>query len=166
MSKKKFFIDSRQKKLDFSAKIDAYRNLKEEILDDLSNYNTPKQIEDFAEACIEIAVGIKRAIKTSGLSREQVVDGINEYFGDTKKPLSIHIFNHFLSKPDKYPIHAAYLFAIQHITGSLEPIRVIAGAEDAQVISGTEVRQMALGKLEETIVEMQKLKKELRGGRG
>jgi len=36
MSKKKIFRDSRQKELDFSTKIDAYRNLKEEILDYLS----------------------------------------------------------------------------------------------------------------------------------
>ena len=162
MSKKKDFSDPRQKKLDFYSKIEAYQGLKEEILDDLSKKKPLKQIENYAEACIEIAAGIKRALKTSGLSREQVVDGINDYFGDTKKHLSIHIFNHFLSKPAEYPVPAAYLFAIQHITNSLEPIRTFAETLDAQVISGAEVRELALGKLDEYITQMQKLKRELK----
>jgi hypothetical protein len=37
-------------------------------------------------------------------------------------------------------------------------------AERAKVASGTELRQMALGKLEESIAEMQRLKKELKKG--
>ena len=57
---------------------------------------------------------------------------------------------------------AFYLFAIQRITESLEPARCLAEAEEAKVISKGEVRQWALGKLDETIVEMQRLKKELR----
>ncbi|HUU40435.1 MAG TPA: hypothetical protein VMW42_05810, partial [Desulfatiglandales bacterium] len=114
----------------------------------------------------------KRAIKQSGLSREQVVDAINEYFGwsteaigkNARKPLSIHIFNHYLSKPTQYPIPSFYIYAIQHVTGSLEPCISFTAAEDAKVISGDEVRQMTIGKLDETILEMQRLKKELRMG--
>ena len=72
------------------------------------------------------------------------------------------MFNHYLSKPAEYRLPAYYLFAIQRITESLEPAQCLAEAEDAKVISKGEVRQWALGKLDETIVEMQRLKKELR----
>jgi hypothetical protein len=145
----------------FDARIEQYRDLKEEIL----KGEPPKPIESFEEACIEIAASIKRAIRQTDMSREQVVDSINKYFGWTEKArkLSIHMFNHYLSKPVQYPIPAFYIFAIQHITGSLEPTKAFAEPEDGKVISGDEVRQMALGKLDETILEMQRLKKELRG---
>ncbi|PKN67160.1 MAG: hypothetical protein CVU57_04205 [Deltaproteobacteria bacterium HGW-Deltaproteobacteria-15] len=146
----------------FDARIEQYRDLKEEIL----KGEPPKPIESFEEACIGIAASWKRAIRESGLSREQVVDRINEFFGwgnGSKKALSIHMFNHYLSKPIQYPPPAYLVFPIQHITGSLEPTKAFAEPEDAKVISGDEVRQMALGKLDETILEMQRLKKELRG---
>jgi hypothetical protein len=161
MSKKKNFSDPRQKSLfDFTQKIESLQRVKEEITQDPPKPN--KQIESFGEACVTIAAAAKRAIRQTNLSREQMVDSINEYFGDTKKPLSNHMFNHYLSKPTEYPMPAALIFAIQRITSSLEIVKEIAGAEGARVISGIEVRQMALGKLEETIVEMQKLKRELK----
>ena len=107
-----------------------------------------------------IAAAAKKAIRQTNLSREQILEAINDYFEDKK--LSKHMFNHYLSKPTEYPMPAALVFAIQRITGSLEIIKELAGAEGARVISGVEVRQMTLGKLEETIIEMQKLKKELK----
>lgn len=123
-----------------------------------------------------IAAGIKKAINESDLSRDQVVDLINEYFGRTKEeakkdeplcrnPLTINMFNNYLSKPAECPIPAYYLFAIHHVTESLEPARVFVEAEDAKIATGGEIRQMALGKLEEHIVEIKKLKKELKGRR-
>jgi len=166
MSKKRKKVDPNQLSFDFDHKIEQYRELKEEILQGSEASTTHCEFE---EACIEIAAAIKRAIRQSGLSREQMVDAINDYFGwpkeDTKrgKHLSIHMFNHYLSKPSEYPIPTYYIYAIQRITGSLEPVKALAEAEGARVISGDEVRQMALGKLDEMILEMQKLKKELRG---
>jgi hypothetical protein len=59
--------------------------------------------------------------------------------------------------------HAAYIYAIQHITGSLETISRFAEAEGARVISGEEVRKLAIGKLDDAIAEMQRLKKEFKG---
>ena len=161
MSKSKKRIDPNQLSFIFDQKIEEYATLKDEIV------NTPSQSpqnQTFEEACIEMAAAVKRAIRNTNLSREQMVDAINEYFGWTPdaKNLSIHMFNHFLSKPAEYPIPAFYLFAIQRITESLEPARCLAEAEEAKVISKGEVRQWALGKLDETIVEMQRLKKELR----
>jgi hypothetical protein len=174
MSKNKKRLDKNQMCL-FDSTIDQYISLKTEIL---SPPKPKRGAHSWEEECVEVAVAIKRAIKESGLSRDQVVDAVNEYYGwgneitdsrfeisedkKTKKALSIHIFNHYLSKPYEYPIPAYLIFAIQKITGSLTPCRVFAEAEDAQVISGDEKRALTLGKLDETITEMQMLKKELR----
>ena len=162
-SKRKRKIDPGQLAFDFEKRIDAYRKAKEEILEACSQPQPVRHFESEAEACIEIAAAIKRAIRQTDMSREQVVDAINEYFGREKgKKLSIHMFNHYLSKPTEYPIPTFYIYAIQQVTGSLEPTRALAEAMDARVITGAEVRQMALGKLDETISEMQRLKRELK----
>jgi len=165
MSKRKKRIDPNQLSFVFDQKIEEYATLKDEIVNTPSQ---PPQTQSFEEACIEMAAAVKHAIRNTNLSREQMVDAINEYFGwpsippSTGKNLSIYMFNHYLSKPAEYPMPAFYLFAIQRITESLEPARCLAEAEEAKVISKGEVRQWALGKLDETIVEMQRLKKELR----
>lgn len=165
MSKRKKRIDTNQLSLAFDQQIEDYTHLKEEILTTKTN---PPQNQSCEEACIEIAAAVKRAIRQTNLSREQMVDAINEYFGwppippSNGKNLSIHMFNHFLSKPVEYPLPAFYIFAIQRITESLELARMFAEAEDGKAISKGEVRQWALGKLDETIIEMQRLKKELR----
>ena len=119
-----------------------------------------RDIGSRAEACVEIAAAAKRGIRESGLSREQVVDLVNEYFGDRK--LSIHMLNHHLSKPSQYPLPAHLIFALQDVTGSLEIIRALAAAAGAQVVSREEVRLMNLGKLEQMITEMQRLKREIK----
>jgi hypothetical protein len=158
-------IDPNQLSINFDKHIEDYTHLKEEILSIKTN---PPQNQSCEEACIEIAVAVKRAIRQTNLSREQMVDAVNDYFGwprESKietKHLSIHMFNHYLSKPAEYPIPAFYLFAIQRITESLELAQCLAEAEEAKVISKGEVRQWALGKLDETIIEMQQIKKELR----
>ena len=86
MSKSKKKIDPNQLNFDFDRKIEQYRELKEEILQGAEASATHCEFE---EACIEIAAAIKRAIRQSGLSREQMVDAINDYFGwpkeDTKR---------------------------------------------------------------------------------
>lgn len=160
MSKKRKFLDNpNQLKLDFK----TYQAAREEILDACQKPQTSKYPTSRDEACVEIAVACKHAIRQSGMSREQALDAINQYFKDKK--LSIHMLNNYLSKPIKYPIPSCYIYAIQGVTGSLEPIQSLAESMDARVITGAEVRQMALGKLDETILEMQRLKKELRGVR-
>ena len=164
MSKQKRKIDQNQMAFDFDKRIEEYQEMKVELLRD----RPVKCIESHEEACVELAAACKRAIRQCGLSREQVVDEINAYFGLARNPgrkLSIHMFNHYLSKPALYPLPAYLIFALQHITKSLEPLKALADAEEARVISGDEVRQMALGKLDDTILEMQRIKKELRGRR-
>lgn len=166
-SKRKKKIDPNQLGFDFEGRIEIYQKAKEEILEACAKPQPARSFEGQAEACIEVAAAIKKAIRHTKMSREQVVDAINQYFGkcEAGKTLSIHMFNHYLSKPAEYPIPTFYIFAIQHVTGSLEPARALAEAMDARVISGAEVRQMALGKLDETISEMQRLKRELKGAR-
>ena len=182
MSKRRKKIDAHpdQLRLDFESRIRIYEETRNEILDACRSTSREIQIESDAEACIEFAASVKRAIRESGLSREQVVDGINEFFGwptadqvaglkkssrNKTKHLSIHMFNHYLSKPVEYPMPSFYIYAIQHVTGSLEPTRSFAEPMGAKTISGEEVRQMALGKLDQTISEMQKLKRQLKGSR-
>ncbi|MDD5170033.1 MAG: hypothetical protein PHN75_14540, partial [Syntrophales bacterium] len=128
---------------------------------------SPKRIESYEEACIEIAATVKSDIREWGGSREDLVDKINNYFGASEKGhrLSIHMINHYLSKPVEYPLPSVLLYAIQHITGRLGTISVLAAAEEARVISKEEVRKLAIGKLDDAIAEMQRLKKEFRGNR-
>ncbi|HRR42490.1 MAG TPA: hypothetical protein P5244_14750 [Syntrophales bacterium] len=162
MSKKRKKIDTNQAALDFDAPIQQYEELRVKLL---NAPETQGRIDSFEEACIEVAAMAKSDHRASGMSREEMVDAINDYFGatDSEWRLSIHMFNHYLSKPTQYPMPAALIYAIQHITGSLAIISNFAKAEDARVISGEEVRKLAIGKLDDAIAEMQRLKKEFRG---
>lgn len=169
MSKTTATIDIKQLALDFTAQVDTLLDAKAQLISAIEAKTTPHQVESADEACIEIAAAVKRALRESGLSREELVEGINRYFGRLDAldlpghKLSLHMLNHYLSKPTDYPIPAYYLFAIHHVCNSLEPARAIVAAEGARVASGAEVRQMQLGKLEETLMEMHRLKRELKG---
>ncbi|OPY15639.1 MAG: hypothetical protein A4E66_00043 [Syntrophus sp. PtaB.Bin001] len=159
MSKKRINLDPKQRSFDFDTPIQEYETLRIKLL---AGPEKPLRVESYEEACIEIAGTVKSAIRSWGGSREELVDAINAYFG-TSKRLSIHMLNHYLSKPTEYPLPAVLIYAIQHITGSLETIATLAQAEEARVISGEEVRKLAIGKLDDAIAEMQRLKKEFRG---
>lgn len=155
MSKRRKRIDNHdQFAFDFERKIETYRAAREEILDACHIPQTTKNIAIGADACIEIAVACKRSIRHTNLSREQVVDEINECFGD-KKALHPHA-QQLPFQARKYPIPAYYLYAIQHVTGLLEPAQALVEPEDGRVITRAAVSQMAPGKLDETILEMQR----------
>ena len=142
-----------------------------------------KRIECEFELSVTIAAAIKRALDASGLSRPQLVDAINEYFGRTlegaveqppeeedgepippvcRRPLTIYMLNNYLSKPADYPIPAYYLFAIHHITKSLEPAEEFVKAEGGKVATGVEIRQMQIGKLQANMEEGKMIMKELK----
>jgi hypothetical protein len=160
----------------FDEKVDAYVSAKQEILEAMEAKPRPSQpVESEFEACVEIAAAIKQAIRPTGMSRDQLVDAINAYFGRTdegaateppicRKPLTIHMLNNYLSKPLEYPLPAYYLYAVHHVTGSLLPAQAIVSVEGAKVATGMEIRHMTLGRLEQSIAEMQQLKKELKKG--
>lgn len=169
--------DPNQMSLDFDAQVEALVEVKTDLFDAaLRRPAQPNQTESEFEACVEIAAAVKRAYREAGMSREQVVDGINAYFGRTekgakakpptcRKPLSYEMFNHYLSKPTEYPLHAYMLYAIHHVLGTIEPGATIVAAEGAQVVTAEENRLLQLGKLEETMDEMRKLRRDLRGKR-
>ena len=176
MSIRREKIDPRQMEFDwdFPSKLEKVLQEREDLKDQVIA-GPPKfmKTENEFELCVMLAAGIKKAITESGLSREQVVDEINAYFGRTaeeaatddpscRNPLTIHMFNNYLSKPSECPIPAYYLFAIHHVTESLEPAKVFVETEGARIATGEEIRQMAIGKLEDHLVEIKKLKKEIR----
>lgn len=146
-----------QQSFDFENHIQEYENLRIKLM----TPDKPKPIESYEEACMEVATGAKEDIRNWGGSREQLVDAINEYFG-TPGRLSIHMFNHHLSKPVEYPMPCVLIYAIQHITGSLRVISNLARAQGAQVINGEEKRKLAIGELDDAIAKMHRLRKELR----
>jgi len=168
MASKKKRIDPGQASFDFDSTISAYRNLKDELLNSTYNNNSGTVLESYEEACIEVAASVKRMLRASGMSRDLLVDAINDYFGwpdETKRALTIHMLNHYLSKPVEYPLQAAMIFAIQHCLRSLDVSGTFAEAEGGRVITRDEVRELAIGKLDDTILEMQRLKRELRGNK-
>lgn len=182
MSKKKKDLDGRQMRFDFSfeKKVREHLRSKEEVLDAIGSERIPGTMETYEEACVELAAAVKRSVREYGKRmnvtniREHLVAEINRYFGATDKdestassskmPLSIHMLNHYLSKPAEYPIPAALLFAIQHITGSLEPCRTLVEAEGGEVITMEDRQHLMLGRAEAALLEIQRVKRELKGG--
>ncbi|MEW6670192.1 MAG: hypothetical protein AB1427_00730 [Thermodesulfobacteriota bacterium] len=169
MSKRSKALEKNQRMFDFDFKQRVAEHLAEqaELLESISQTQEPRTMESYEEACIELAAACKRAQRRSGLSREQLVDRINDYFGweeGSGRRLSIHMLNHHLSKPTEYPIPGALLFAVQHITGSLEPCRSLAEAEGGDVITQEDKQHLMLGKMEAAVWEMNRLKRELKSG--
>jgi hypothetical protein len=172
---KKSRIPDNQLPLDFDRLVDEYIEVKTDLAEAAREpAHEPQGAESEMEACIEIAAAIKRSLRESKLSREQLVDGINAFFGRSdeaaeadppacRKPLTIHMLNNYLSKPCEYPIPAYYLYAIHHVTGIIEPAATIVAATGGQVATAEEIRLLQLGKLEQTLDEMRRLRSELRG---
>jgi len=176
MSKRNEKIDINQMEFDwdFPSKLEKVMHERSDIHDQIiAGPPKVRQTENEFEICVMLAAGIKKAIDESGLSRKEIPDLINAYFGRTedgakecdpvcRNPLTLNMFNNYLSKPAEVPIPAYYLFAIHHITRSLEPAKALVEAEGARIATGSEIRQMNIGKLEEHILEIKKLKKELK----
>jgi hypothetical protein len=166
MTKTSKRLDTNQYSFDFDTPIEAYSRLRDEIL------NYPPLVatfESYEELSIELASVVKATIRESGLSRDQIVDAINKYFGwdtaDKRKCLTLATLNNYLSKPIQYPIPAVIIISIQHICHSLRPTGYFAELEGGKVITRSEVRELSMGKLDAAIKEMQRMKKELMGGK-
>lgn len=181
MAKKRQRIDPNQLELNFkfdrASQIEQICRLKEEILS--SPPTIQKSPARWEEDCIELAAAAKRAARQSGMSREEIVDKINELYGwisvddlekkqggkkkKSQKHLSYPMINHHLSKPIEYPMPGYLLYAIQRVTRSLQIANTLAEDIGGDTISKEEKTDLALGKLELSISEMQKLKRELKG---
>ena len=163
MAKCRKFIDTLQESLDFESPIEAYVQLREALVSAAppAHDNHPGNYEEY---CNEIAVAVKKAIRHSNLSRDQVVDAVNEFFrwpkdGDGRERLTVNMLNNYLCRPDSYNMPIPYMHAIQRVTGSLEPIITLAEMEGAQIVTGDEIRKLSLGKIDDAIMELQRLKK-------
>lgn len=171
MSKSKRKIDPNQGSFNFGM-VEDYIEVKEEILHSVALPVQPVDgCECEYEACVLLAAAVNQAYRDAGISREQLCDGINEYFGRTperykekqcRKPLSYNMMNNMLSKPAENPMDAYLLFAIHHVCRSLGPARLFANAEGAKIATREEVKLIALGKLDRTIAEMKDLQRELK----
>jgi len=137
-------------------------------------YRPKPHPEYFDEDCVEIAAAVKSTIRSTGMSRPELVDAINRHYGwptvaeveeMAERPadhLSLHIFNHYLSKPTEYRMPAGLLLAIVRITGSLEPCRVIAEAVDGGVVEMDEKAELLAGKAERLELTIKKLNKKIK----
>jgi hypothetical protein len=163
---------------DLSKQVDSYLKQKDSIHKAISDGNRrpkPRQ-EYYDEDTIELAASVKATIRESGIRRPELVDAINIHYGwptiaeveqMTERPenhLSLHMFNHYLSKPTEYRMPGALLFAICRITKSLEPCRVIAASAGGDVVTRDEKNKLMLGKLEKATYEMNKLSLKLKKG--
>lgn len=181
MANKRQRIDPNQLELDFqftrAEQVEQICRLKEQILS--SPATTQKSSANWEEDCIELAASLKRAARQSDMSREEIVDKINELYGwisvndlekkqggkkkKGQKHLSYSMINHHLSKPVEYPIPGYLLYAIQRVTKSLQIANTLAEDIGGNTISKDEKTDLALGKIELSISEMQRLKRELKG---
>jgi len=173
MAKKVKKIDTKQCPLPFKERVISHLVETEEILAEICTHKPPTEIENYEDACMSLAMSIKTAIKESGTSRADVADKINQYFGwpcakemkvlkekgEDKgvKHLSVHMFNHYLSKPAEYPIPGYFVYAIQNVTESLASCRSFAEAEGGEVVSMAEREILSVGKLFETKVQVNRL---------
>ena len=168
MTKRKKTLDT-QTVFDFESPIEAYIELRNQLTREMPPSTEAKEYR-YEEYCIEIAASLKKAIRTSGLSREQMVDAVNDFFGwpkdDKRKSLSIHMLNNYLCKPAEYPVPSPIIHAIQRITGSIEPITSIAEMEGLKVITKEEINMLNLGRIDSALAELHRLKKTFRSQNG
>jgi hypothetical protein len=168
MTKRRKILDELQECFDFDSPVEAYTALREELTAAPKPPAPPPDAFGYEECCNEIAVAVKKAIRSSGLSREQVVDKVNVFFrwnpeADGRERLTIHMLNNYLCRPAAYNMPLPYLYAIQRITGSLEPLRALAEMEGVKVITREEEAELTLGKIEAALMDIQRAKRALRG---
>lgn len=110
------------------------------------------------ELCNEVAMALKQDLRESGMSREELLDQLNAFFGRTeegykeetcKKPVTLNMLNNYLSKPSTYPLPTHFQFAFNRIFNSFRVQNVIVGVMGAQVISGEDMRRLAVMKVRE-----------------
>jgi hypothetical protein len=161
-------LDSLQEAFDFESPVEAYEAVREEILRADRPPAPPADAYGYEECCNELAVAVKRAIRASGMSREEVVDQINKFFGwppdgDGRERLTIHMLNNYLCRPSSYNMPIPYLYAIQRVTNSLEPLRCLAEMEGVKVVTAEEEKMLALGKIEAALMDIQHARRVLKG---
>lgn len=153
----------------FQRMIESTQNLGDSVITETENYLEGNDIS----CCYAVSNTIKTMIKESGYSIDQVVDKINEYFGRSEgkaskdqpeclKPLTIPYFKNYLSKPSECRIPAYYIFAIQHICGSLDLSKLFTSSMGGEVITAEENRLLLIAKVQEKQREMKEIEMALK----
>ena len=159
-----------QQSFDFEQAVDQLLESKDALVRACRETRPTRPIGGRSDAAEEIALACKHAIRDAGLSREQALDKVNELLGLSEtdgsegKPISPHIWNHYLSKPAEYPLPAYVVMALVRVTGALEPLQTMAEPVGARVISGEEAKLMHLGKIENLHAELLRVRRELKKG--
>jgi len=104
----------------------------------------------------EFRRAVSEAIKEAGLSREEVVSLV---FLLTGLKISKHVFDQATSSKKEYRIPAEVLHAICFITGSLEPMRVLARSIGCEVVEPEEEKELRLVRL---IREKKRIEREIK----
>ena len=176
MSRRRQKSDPNQRLIDFKwgQQVDRFVENRQEIQAAIEEPKQPNEYENEFEYGVELAAACSRAIRQSPWSREQVVDKINALFKRTREgakedppscrnPLTKTMLEKYLCKPNEAPISCYLVQAIMIVTDSLEPARAMLAPLGGQAIDREEARQLTLGKIDQNITELQRLKKELRG---
>lgn len=168
--------DPNQLEIDFCQQIDQFCEYTKAIAE---RAQAPAQLptdepvkESKAELYVELAAACKQAIRDSGLSREEVLERINEYYSvsddaegsdgsESSRPTSIHVFNNHLSKPHECRMPTWLLLGIIVATDNLTPLDVLASRRGATVISANERAELLVGKLEQHLKEGAAIKRQL-----
>ncbi len=159
--------DDRQLELDFSGRVEAVAESTRLIAESAHRPAHGESADrlDEEELHVELAVACKRAMRASGLSREETLEKINEWFGRSdgsdNKPVSIGVFKNWLSKPVENPIPVRIMLGICWITDNLEPFEALLSRFGATVVPRGEQVALLLGKLQTATLEVQRLKKQL-----
>jgi len=149
---------------------DEYKKMDRALRDIIKTNPVRPGEENEFELCQAIGTALMLEIRESGLSRDEFVDKVNEFFGRTneryalkecRKPLTRADVEKWISDYTKRPVPAYYLFAFQHILG-FGVINDIVGATGGQVTSQEERRVLALAQLGELEARIRDTRKVLK----
>lgn len=152
--------------------MNQYKDIGETLGTMLSAGPEQHERENEFELCQEIGIALKQELRQLGISREEFCDRVNEYLGRTqerykqtpplcRKPLTKATLDKMISDPINYPIDAYYLFAFQHVAQGFGIVNAIVGVVGAQVVSGEDLRKIALLKAQKLREQAQNLEKNL-----
>jgi len=116
-----------------------------------------------------IKAAMNRAAKRCGLSREQIVDKMNEIaamggfrLNKNARALSLDVLEKWLNpvERDYVPSHNA-LHVFMMATGDSEPLRVAAGIQGFELVGGEDLKILKAAKIEREIQDLKRQKRRL-----
>ncbi len=162
--------DDEQLELDFCSQIEAFAKATRLMIEESKTQASIEEgngIKEEDKLFVQVAAACKRAIADSGRSRAEVLDDVNRYLGRigsaaSKRPISIHVFNNYLSAPTKDPMRTSVVHAIAAVTQSFSPYEILIQDLGGRVITNDEVIELQLGKIVELQSSLAKVKAEQR----